>query len=60
VGFDIEDQLPRRASATSSTFTSAAFDSCVARMLLSQTMNAAGQAGAGHVDYAFKFVALDN
>jgi serine/threonine protein kinase len=60
VGFDIENQLPRRAAVKSSTFTSAAFDTCVARVLLSQTMNAAREEGAGHVDYAFKFVALDD
>jgi hypothetical protein len=56
VEFDVLDQLPQHAKVGASTFESDAFGRCVVKVLSGQTLNAAGQNGAGHVAYAFKFV----
>ena len=56
VGFDILDQLPRHAALVSSTIASDAFNDCVVRTLVGQTINAAGPDGKGHVVHAFRFV----
>jgi serine/threonine-protein kinase len=56
VGFDILDQLPRHAKLVSSTFESAAFNDCVVRTLVGQTINAAGPDGKGHAVEGFRFV----
>lgn len=59
IGFDIVNQLPQHARLQSSSVPNASFNQCVLRTLLSQTINAAGPSGAGHVVYAFHFVPVD-
>jgi hypothetical protein len=56
VVFDILNQLPRHAALVSSTIESPAFNDCVVRTLIGQTINAAGPDGRGHVVHAFRFV----
>jgi eukaryotic-like serine/threonine-protein kinase len=59
IGFEILDQLPQHARVQSSTISTASFNECVLRVLLGQTINAAGPDGKGHAVYAFRFVSLD-
>ncbi len=56
VEFDVLDQLPQNAKLGASDFGSNGFGDCVVKILMGQTINAAGPDGKGHVAYAFKFL----
>jgi hypothetical protein len=56
IAFEIDDQLPRRATVHHSDFALPGFGSCVQAVLLGQTLNEAGPNGSGKIVYRLAFL----